>query len=306
MARRKKRRRSRLSQFRQYQAHELDIVIPVYGRPDLLKKCLQALDIAALDVDYQLFIVDDCSPDRDALEPIYSSVNSDTKVLYNQQNRGFPATVNRGAEAGLSPAILLLNSDVILKSGSLRAMLNTLWGDSPNGPITPSPDAKNGVVGPKLLFPEDSEIPPAWQGKVQHAGLAINGEGIPFHIQKGWSADNPRLNEPRAMQAVTGACLMTRRETWEAIKKPYKAAGDPSSGALNEIYGLGCYEDVEYCFAARGAGYKVVYEPKAVGYHYTGASVKGHEGGGYPMGRNHSIFMARCGDFIFWDEWLFW
>lgn len=306
MAKRRRQRRSQLSRPNFYQNHELDIVIPVYGRPDMLRECLRSLSIAALDVNYQLFIVDDCSPDRDTLEPIYASVNSDTKVLYNQQNKGFPATANRGGEAGRSPAILFLNTDVTLNSGSVRTMLNTLWSDSPKGPISPGEGAKNGVVGPKLLFPETGDIPLQWRGKVQHAGLAINGQGVPFHVQKGWSADNPRLNEARAMQAVTGACLMTRRETWEAVKKPYRKAGDPTTGGFNDVYGLGTYEDVEYCFAARGEGYRVVYEPKAVGYHFTGASVASHKQGGYPIGRNHSIFMARCGHMLFWDEWLFW
>jgi GT2 family glycosyltransferase len=186
-------------------------------------------------------------------------------------------------------------------------MLSTLWGDqSPKGPITPSEDALCGVVGPKLLFPDTPETPPNARGKIQHAGLAINAQGQPIHIQKGWAANNPRLDHPRAMQAVTGACLMTRRNIWQDVTRVYQRADDPSAGAFNEIYGLGTYEDVEYCFAVRGNGYKVIFEPAAVGYHHVGASVMQRPEGGYPLGRNHSIFMARCGHLLFWDEWLFW
>jgi GT2 family glycosyltransferase len=287
---------------------ELDIVIPVYGQPDLLRECLNAVEIAGFDVDYQLFLVDDQSPDKAAMDIVYSSrLNGDTKILHNTENKGFPATANRGVALGKSPSVLILNSDVTLKPGSIRAMLNTLWGDqAPKGPITPGPDAKVGAVGPKLLFPENGNIPPQYQGTVQHAGLAINAQGRPFHIQKGWNPDNPRLDQSRAMQAVTGACLMTRRDIWETVTRTYRQTGDPSNGAFNEIYGLGTYEDVEYCFAVRGNGYKVVFEPTAVGYHHVGASVVAHEGGGYPLGRNQSIFMARCGHLLFWDEWLFW
>jgi GT2 family glycosyltransferase len=303
----KRRRQSRLSISNQRNGYELDIVIPVYGRPDLLRECLQALEIAALDVDYQLFVVDDASPDKAAMEVIYNSLNSDTKILQNSQNKGFPSTANRGAALGKSPSILILNSDVMLQAGAVRTMLNALWGDqSPKGPITPSPEAKTGVVAPKLLFPDAPNIPPDARGKVQHAGLAINAQGRPFHIQKGWNPDNPRLDQPRAMQAVTGACLMTRRDVWESVSRVYRQTGDPSNGGFNEIYGLGTYEDVEYCFAVRGNGYKVIFEPTAVGYHHVGASVMQREEGGYPLGRNQSIFMARCGHLLFWDEWLFW
>jgi GT2 family glycosyltransferase len=273
----------------------------------LLRECLQSLEIAALDVDYHLFLVDDASPDKSEMEKIYNSLNSSSKILQNIQNRGFPATANRGAALGKSPSILVLNTDVTLQSGAIRTMLNTLWGDqAPKGPITPSPDAKTGVVGPKLLFPDAPNIPPGARGKVQHAGMAINAQGRPFHIQSGWSADNPRLDQSRAMQAVTGACMMTRRDVWQAVARTYQKANDPSGGAFNEIYGLGTYEDIEDCFAARGNGYKVVLEPAAVGYHHVGASVAQRPEGGYPLGRNHSIFMARCGHLLFWDEWLFW
>jgi GT2 family glycosyltransferase len=302
-----KRKRRPSRNYNQPEPHELDIVIPVYGRPDLLRECLQSLDIAALDVDYQLYLIDDVSPDRAAMDLVYNSLNSDTKIIHNSKNLGFPGTVNRGGSLGNSPAILILNSDVTLQAGAVRSMLNALWGDTgPNGPIVPSPDAKTGVVGPKLLFPEDRKIPQEARGKVQHAGLAINAQGRPFHIQKGWTPDNPRLNHPRAMQAVTGACLMTRRDVWQMVTRTYQKAGDPSNGPFNEIYGLGTYEDVEFCFAVRGNGYKIVYEPQAVGYHHVGASVMQRDEGGYPLGRNQSIFMARCGHLLFWDEWLFW
>jgi GT2 family glycosyltransferase len=300
-------RRKRLSISNRHDGHKLDIVIPVYGRPDLLKECLQSLEIAAFDVDYQLFLVDDASPDKSAMEVIYNSLNSNTKILQNYQNQGFPATANRGASLGKSPAILFLNTDVMLQAGAVRKMLDTLWGDqSAKGPVTPSQDAETGVVGPKLLFPDTSNIPPNARGKVQHAGLAINTQGRPFHIQNGWSADNPRLDQSRAMQAVTGACLMTRRDVWQSVARTYQKANDPSKGAFNEIYGLGTFEDIEYCFAVRGNGYKIVFEPAAVGYHHVGASVAQRPEGGYPLGRNHSIFMARCGHLLFWDEWLFW
>lgn len=301
-----KRRQNRLSTSNQRNNHELDIVIPVYGRPDLLRECLKSLEIAALDVDYQLFLVDDASPDKSAMEAIYNSLNSNTKILQNVQNKGFPATANRGANLGKSSSILFLNTDVMLQAGAVRAMLNALWGDqAPKGPITPSPDALTGAVGPKLLFPDEASIPPDARGTVQHAGLAISAQGRPFHIQKGWAADNPRI-EARAMQAVTGACMMTRRDVWQTVARSYQKTGDPSIGGFNEIYGLGTYEDVEYCFAVRGNGYKVVFEPAAVGYHHVGASVSHRPEGGYPLGRNHSIFMARCGHLLFWDEWLFW
>lgn len=287
--------------------HELDIIIPVYGRPDLLRECLQAIPLAGFDVDYKLIVVDDKSPAQAAMDLIYNTVDlmNGARLLKNEVNKGFPATANRGAGLGNSPAILFLNSDVILKPKAIRTMLDTLWGDHiPQGALDHPEKMKIGIVAPKLVFPEGGHNPSRPGGKIQHAGIAFNGSGKPFHVLIGWSAEHPKANLPRSMQAVSGACMMIRRETWSAIWRNYQSSGDPSGGGgFNEIYGIGTYEDIETCFSARGLGWRVVYEPAAVGVHHVGASI-GQQSGGYPLGRNEAIFKARCGHLIIWDEWL--
>jgi GT2 family glycosyltransferase len=76
---------------------------------------------------------------------------------------------------------------------------------------------------------------------------------------------------------------------------------------LNEIYGMGTYEDMEYCFLIRSKGRKVLFNPKAVGHHYVGASLGQADGpGGFPLGRNEAIFRANVGNTIVWDEWKWW
>src|SRR5574341_1793102 len=189
------------------QSHELDIVIPVYGRPDLLNPCLEALTLAAFDVDYGLYLVDDKSPDPVAMELVYSRLEASrngTQIVKNSENRGFPATANRGAALGHAPAILFLNSDVVLKSNAVRTMLDTLWASQIERGMFDPPDVKGvGIVAPKLLFPEDSHDPTRPAGKVQHVGIAFNGGGRPFHALIGWSSDNPKVNIRRSLQAVS-------------------------------------------------------------------------------------------------------
>lgn len=269
----------------------LDIIIPVYGRPDLLQKCLDSI-AAQTGVDYQIYLVDDQGPEQDQLAEIYKAQNGSARLMRNKENLGFARTVNRGVALGRAPLVLILNSDVEMKPGALAAMVAEF--DNP----------KVGVVGPKLLFPEDSTDPTRPAGRVQHAGLAVNFRGKIIHPNIGWSADHPTVNRHRNCQAVTGACLMTRREVWGGVYKMYREHGDPTAGAFNEVYGKGTYEDVEFCFAARTLEYDVIYTPKAEAYHHVGASVL-QGGGGYPLARNEMIFNARCGGMITWDEWRF-
>lgn len=271
---------------------QLDIIIPVFGRPDLLARCLASLPQAAHGIDYRLYLVDDKGPDQERLREIYGNLNGTSRVVYNESNSGFARSVNRGVKLSTSPIVLILNSDVEIQPDGLHGMLAEF------------DDPAVGVVGCKLLFPPQSTDPTRPAGKIQHAGLAVNFKGQMTHVNIGWSADHPKVNERRNMQAVTGACLMTRRDTWKAVLGAYKQSGDPTGGAFNEVYGAGTFEDIEYCFAARSVGYQVIYTPNAWGYHHVGASVL-QDGGGYPLQRNEMIFKARCGALLAWDEWRF-
>lgn len=267
----------------------LDIVIPVYGQAALLQKCLEVLPSAAQDVRYQAILVDDCGPEQEQLAEVYRELNGNSKLLKNKHNSGFARSVNSGVATSKAPFILLLNSDCILKPGTIPVMLKEF----------DNPDV--GIVGCKLLFADSR-----WQneGKVQHAGIARNAAGQLVHVNLGWSADHPKVNERREMQMVTGACLMTRRKVWQQVVAEYRKYGDPTLGALNEVYDKGCYEDAELCLAARAHGYKVIYTPDAVGLHYVGASVTGAKEA-FPLNRNALIFGARCGHLVEYDEWRY-
>lgn len=283
----------------------LDIVIPVYGQATLLQLCLEALPDAALrpfeaqdaqaqdaagDTCYHVILVDDCGPEQDELGAVYKSLNGHSRLIKNKVNSGFARTVNAGVAHGKAPFILLLNSDCVLEPGAIPAMLKEFE------------DSAVGVVGCKLLFADNRWG--ASEGKIQHAGIVRNAYGQLVHVNLGWSADHPKVNERREMQMVTGACLMTRRKVWQQVTAEYRKYGDPTTGALNEVYDKGVYEDAEMCLAARAHGYKVIYTPDAVGRHYVGASITGAKEA-FPLQRNALIFGARCGHLVEFDEWRF-
>lgn len=270
----------------------VDVVIPAFGRPDLVVECLAALTDTVGDLPVQVIIVDDASPDIAAQERAYKTY-PDAKVLWNRQNRGFPISCNRGAAAGRSRYLVFLNTDVTLDAGCLQMMLDEMK------------DPAIGVVGPRLLFHPDSTLGPP--GTIQHAGLMVDIKGRFLHANIGWRAEHPKVMQRRdELQAVTGALLMTRREMWEQITASYqKTNGDPSQGGFNLVYGRGTWEDVEYCMLSRAMGRKVVYTPEAVAYHLVGGSSYA-QGIGYDLQRNELIFKARCGHLLMWDEWRYW
>ena len=161
-----------------------------------------------------------------------------------------------------------------------------------------------GIVGAKLLFPSNSVDPSRPARKIQHAGVIINMNAEPKHVEIGWSENHPRANVRRTMQAVTGACLLTRRETWNIAKRNLSQNGDTiSNGGFCAFYGRGTFEDIEYCISTRLNKFRVLYEPNAVAIHHTGQSIKATKEG-YPIEMNLNLFKNRCGQAILWDEWI--
>lgn len=283
MSRHRKRKRAVKSRHSRVhkETEELDVVIPVYGELDRLMSALHHLGEACENHRLKVWIVDDRSPTPvNTLELQRRQWPFRLEVNRNSRNEGFAISANRGAARGSAPLILHLNSDVELQPRSVGAMMGEF------------DDDKVGIVGAKLLFPPDCRDKARPAGKIQHAGIVIGFDGAPFHVHIGWPSDHLRANCHREMQMVTGACLMTRRDLWKAL------------GGFAEVYGRGTFEDIEYCVGARMRGFKVMYQPKAVGYHFVGAS--GMKSGGFPVLENSMIWKVRCGKWVYWDEWRFW
>lgn len=266
----------------------LDVVIPVFNQSHHLVRCLSAID-EATSVKMNVIIVDDGSSEdirAVVLEKYPSAV-----YIRKSKNEGFPSAVQAGVTAGRAPFVALINSDVVLHKGALDTLLESFNKPVPPSAVDMPTSVEVGIVAPKLLFP--SMTTHGAPGTIQHAGLALDHHFKPFHLFLGWRADHPKANERRSVQAVSGAVMVFRREVWREIKK----IAEPMSA----VYGRGTFEDVEFCLLARHVGYRVVYEPNAVGEHYVGASAEA--AGGYNITRNYEIFRARMGEIAIWDAW---
>ena len=125
-----------------------------------------------------------------------------------------------------------------------------------------------GVVGAKLLY---------HNGTIQHAGIGfING--VPDHPFRHASGDAPEVSQFRELDMVTGACLLIFRSLFMQL------------AGFDEAYRNGV-EDIDLCLRARAAGWKVVYEPRAVVYHPEGQSA----GRFNHVNENLQLFFSRWG-----------
>ena len=93
------------------------------------------------------------------------------------RNTGFAGACNTGARAaGACDYLVFLNNDTIPAAGWLDALVAEAEGDD-----------QVAAVGAKLLFPN---------GQVQHAGIVIHQNGLPYHVYAGFPGHHPAVNRP--------------------------------------------------------------------------------------------------------------
>lgn len=269
----------------------IDICMPIYGEWAFAEKALDCIPAAlgGMTEAYRVIVVDNGTPawedqkgasvsPADQAIAVKARMRPEDHFFRIEDNVGYPAGCNKAVARGSSPLILILTADVYLFPGALAQMVRAM--DDPGV----------GIVGPMLIFPEGTKAGPA--GRIQHAGVSFDIRGKPYHQFIGWSPDNPRVTRSTEVAAVTGACFLTRRSLWTQIN------------GFAEIYGKGTYEDMEYCFAVRSGGAKVLYLAEAKGYHVVGGSIQGGANkSAFAIPLNETVFKGRWAHMLAWDEW---
>lgn len=253
---------------------KVDVIIPVFNNLKLLKMTVESAKKYGGERLGEFIFVDDCSS-----EPgIKEYCESQGRYYRNSVNKGFAASCNYGVRRSATNYFVLLNSDTEATEGWLDALIEMM--DSNKLLV---------VVGPLLLFPEDSNEPTRPAGKVQSCGFAYGIYGQPYHRLITWSRDNQKVQLPRTdLQGITGACWLVRREYWKKLE------------GFFEEYGS-YFEDSDFCIRARMSGYKIGYQPKSVLYHRVGASWTDKRS---LTARNKQIFLQRCNGLFRYDEYF--
>ena len=206
-------------------------------RVDLLARCLDSLTSKTNYAPYEIVVVDNDSQSEEA-RAYFAQFKH--RLLRYSGPFNFSAINNFAVSQTESPWLLFLNNDTeVIDSEWLTMMAEHVQ----------RPEV--GAIGPRLLYPDDT---------VQHAGIVLGVGGIAEHAFRGLPADAPgvcrQLQATRNYSAVTGACLLTRREVFEEV------------GGFDEERLPVTFSDVDLCLKMRRAGYRIVYVPFARLYHH--------------------------------------
>ena len=189
------------------------------------------------DEPYELVFVDNGSSDGTV---DYLKSLTGAKVIENSENRGFPAAANQGIAATTGNQVLLLNNDTIVTSGWLRRLLTAIKSDS-----------EIGLAGPcSNLVGSEQQV------NVSYESLTALDA---FAWEWGRAHDRKLIDTDR----LIGFCLLIRREVIDAI------------GRLDERFGIGCFEDDDYCLRTILAGWRAVIAQDAFIHHFGGRTFVG-------------------------------
>ena len=221
--------------FPEYDTPDVSIVIPAHNKVEVTYLALASLLLAHNEASFEVIVVDDASTDETTeLEEIVSGIT----VIHNAQAQRFIRACNAGAAQARGKYVMLLNNDVEVTNGFLDALIDAF-----------DRFPKVGLVGSKLLYPD---------GRLQDAGGIIWGTGNPWNYGNGQNPWDPRFCYARQADYLTGAAMMTTKELWDQV------------GGLSSYLEPMYFEDTDFSFKVREAGYKTYFVPSSIVYHFEG------------------------------------
>ncbi|WP_420010787.1 glycosyltransferase [Tateyamaria sp.] len=214
---------------------DVSIVIPAHNKVEITYLALASLLLAHNEATFEVILVDDASTDETAeLDDIVTGIT----IIHNKQAQRFIRACNAGADKARGRYVALLNNDVEVTSGWLDELV-AAFGRFDNV----------GLVGSKLLYPD---------GRLQDAGGLIWGTGNPWNYGNGQNPWDPRFCYARQADYLCGAAMMTSKEIWDQI------------GGLSSYLEPMYFEDTDFAFKVREAGYTTWFIPSSVVYHFEG------------------------------------
>lgn len=231
-------------------APEVSIIIVNWNSKFFLRQCLVSLYAHCPSIPFEIIVVDGGS--FDGCGEMLTNEFPAVIFIQCQTNVGFAKANNLGVSRAKGRYLLFLNPDTELLEDSICTLLEE---------IESLPRA--GAVGCKLLNSDGSLQTNCVQAFPTVFNQVVNSEFLHrrFPSWKIWGMRALFANppQPAVVEVIVGACLLVKRETFDAI-----------GGFAEQYFMYG--EDADFCFKLKQAGYRVYYVPGTSLIHHGGSS----------------------------------
>jgi len=237
-------------------------VIPTYNRREDVVECLRS--IQKLDYpNYEIIVVDNGSTDGtgDAIERLFQEV----KLIKSERNLGVTGGRNLGAKHSSGEYIFFLDHDTTVGRNTLNELMSVMQSNH-----------NIGIAGPAVYYYNDPK-------RVWGLGTSINMVTGRVSFNEAGKIDNGQFVKVIDVQVLPTAFLVES----EVIDKV---------GLFDDIF-FAVYEDTDFCFRVKEAGYKVICVTTAKVWHKVSLNEREQQLGvlrrAYYVARNRIIFMRK-------------
>jgi len=246
---------------------DITIVIVNWNTKDLLCDCLESVYETVDDLSFEVIVVDNAS--RDGSVAMVREAFPAVDIIENSENRGFSAANNQALRVMRGRYALLLNTDAVLTKGAVHELVAFMDGHD-----------EAGMAGGQLLHEDGSR-----QNSIANFptlfSLLMNLPLLEVLFPGRYPSKRYEHREPRAVESVIGACMLVRREAMGEV------------GMLDEGYFF-FFEETDWAFRMRRAGWKIYHVPSARIYHLQGRSI------GRDARSRMAFYRSR---YRFFDKW---
>ena len=212
----------------------VSIVILNWNGKKHLLKCLASLRKVTYK-PLEVIVVDNHSTDDSVLS--VKKKFSLVKVVVNSTNRGYSGGNNDGIAVSRGKYVFILNNDTEVEKNFLDPLVALM-----------ESDASIACVQPKLVYGDKRTM-------LNAVGSYFTSTGFLYHYGYRKDARLPQYNERLMIYSAKGAAMMLRKSALDRV------------GLFDEDFFI-YFEETDLCHRLWLAGYKIVYEPVSLIYHY--------------------------------------
>ncbi|WP_410769029.1 glycosyltransferase [Fontibacillus sp. BL9] len=220
---------------------KVSIILVTYNNWPYTQQCLRSLLRPGHYPNLEIVIVDNASTDQTP-NRLQSIRDERIQVITSESNLGFAAGNSLGCQHATGDYFILLNNDTIIPDGS--------WVSRLLRPLMEHPDV--GMSGPMSNFVGNDQALDHFVGDPV-TGAHPNWLQDYYLFHKGVSRETDLLGF---------FCVAMKKEVWEAV------------GPLDTGYGIGMFEDDDYCERVKAAGYRLMIAEDAFVYHHGSATIR--------------------------------
>lgn len=233
---------------------DVSIIIINYNTFQLTCSCVESVIKNTDGLTYEIILVDNCSTECDASE--FKNKYPEITLVKSSVNLGFSKGNNLGLKYAKGEYILLLNSDTELLNNAVLSAYSRI-----------SKDSSIGALSGKLLY-EDQRVQPVCG---RFPALSHEFREL-FRINRFLDKDKAEIyylgdryhyEKELVCDWIWGAFFMVPARVISCL---------PGNKFPDEFFMYG--EDMQWCYKIKKLGFKIVYTPEPVCYHYIAGSEK--------------------------------